>query len=46
MAVTTLRSGKTIDNKLGTYETILASPAEATTSKVNEKEKVNAPPFP
>jgi hypothetical protein len=46
MDVTTLRSGKTIDNKLGTNETIPASPTKATTSKVSVKEKVNAPPFP
>jgi hypothetical protein len=45
-AVTTLRSGKTIDNKVGTKETIPASPTAATTSKVSEKEKVSAPPFP
>jgi hypothetical protein len=45
-AVTTLRSGKQIDNKVGTDETIQAPASEATTSKVNEKEKVNAPPFP
>jgi hypothetical protein len=47
-AITTLRSGKTIDNKVGIelHETIPASPIEATTSKVREKEKVNAPPFP
>jgi hypothetical protein len=45
-AVTTLRNGKTIDNKVGTDETIPASPTEATTSKVSEKEKVNAPLFP
>jgi hypothetical protein len=45
-AVTTLRSGKQIDNKVGIDETIQASASEATTSKVNEKEKVNAPPFP
>jgi hypothetical protein len=46
MAITTLRSGKTIENKVGTDETILASPTKAKTSKVSEKEKVNAPPFP
>jgi hypothetical protein len=47
-AITTLRSGKTIDNKVGIEldETIPASPIEATTSKVREKEKLNAPPFP
>jgi len=47
-AITTLRSGKTIDNKVGIEldETIPASAIEATTSKVREKEKVNAPPFP
>jgi TolA-binding protein len=47
-AITTLRSGKTIDNKVGIEldETVSASPIEATTSKVREKEKVNAPPFP
>jgi hypothetical protein len=44
--VTTLRSGRTIDNKVGTDETISASPIEATTSKESKKEKVNAPPFP
>jgi hypothetical protein len=46
-AITTLRSGKTIDNKVGIEldETIPASPIEATTSKVRKKEKVNAPPF-
>jgi hypothetical protein len=44
--VTTLRSGKTIDNKVGIDATIPASPTEAKTSKVSEKEKVNAPPFP
>jgi hypothetical protein len=33
-------------NKVGTDETVPASPVEATTSKVSEKEKVNAPPFP
>jgi hypothetical protein len=44
--VTTLRSGKTIDNKVGTDETIPVSPTKATTSKISEKEKVNAPPFP
>jgi hypothetical protein len=45
-AVTTLRSGKTIDNKVGIEETIPASPTVATTSKISEKEKVSAPPFP
>jgi hypothetical protein len=45
-AVTTLRSGKTIDNKVGIEGTIPASPTAATTSKVSEKEKVSAPPFP
>jgi len=44
--VTTLRSGKTIDNKVGIEGTIPASPIAATTSKVSEKEKVSAPPFP
>jgi hypothetical protein len=44
--MTILRSGKTIDNKVGTDEIILASPIEATTSKVSEMKKVNAPPFP
>ncbi|XP_062151952.1 uncharacterized protein LOC133860342 [Alnus glutinosa] len=33
-------------NKVGIDETVPASPVEATTSKVSEKEKVNAPPFP
>jgi len=44
-AITTLRSGKTIDNKVGIEldETIPASQIEAKTSKVREKEKVNAP---
>jgi len=46
MALTTLRSGNTIDNKVGTDETIPASPTEAITSKVSEKERENAPPFP
>jgi hypothetical protein len=46
MVVTTFRSGKTIDNKIGTNETVPTSPIEATTSKVSEKEKVNRPPFP
>jgi len=45
MAVTTLKSGKTIENKVGTGEKIPAYPTEAITSKVSEKEKVNAPPF-
>jgi hypothetical protein len=46
MVVTTLRCRQIIDNKVGTNETILASPIEAMTSKISEKEKVNAPPFP
>lgn len=46
MAVTTFRSEKTIDNEVGTNETVPASPIEAITFKVSEKEKVNAPPFP
>ncbi|XP_062158728.1 uncharacterized protein LOC133866205 [Alnus glutinosa] len=45
-AVTILRSGKTIDTKVGIEETIPTSPTAATTSKVSEKEKVSAPPFP
>jgi hypothetical protein len=41
-AITTLRSGKTIDNKVGIEldETVATSPTEATTSKLREKEKV------
>ena len=46
LKVVTHRSGKVIDNKVGTDETIQTSPAEATTSKVSEKEKMTAPPFP
>jgi hypothetical protein len=46
MVVTTLRSGNTIDNNVVIDETIPTSPTEATTSKVREREKVNAPPFP
>jgi hypothetical protein len=46
MAVTTLGRRKTIDNKVGTDNTVSSSPTKATTSKVSEKEKVNAPPFP
>jgi hypothetical protein len=46
MTLATLISGKTIDNKVGTDETIPASPTKATTSKISEKEKVNASPFP
>jgi hypothetical protein len=45
-AVTTLRSGKTINNNVGIEETIATSPTAATTSKVSEKEKVSAPTFP
>jgi hypothetical protein len=41
-AVTTFRNGKII----GTEETAQASPDEASTFKVSDKEKVNAPPFP
>ncbi|XP_059446602.1 uncharacterized protein LOC132178165 [Corylus avellana] len=44
--VTALRSGKVIGNKVGIDETRQTSLAEATTSKVSEKEKVTAPPFP
>jgi hypothetical protein len=41
-AVTTFKNGKII----GTEETAQASPDEASTFKVSDKEKVNAPPFP
>jgi hypothetical protein len=44
--VTTLRSSKSVDNKVGLKETIQEPPTKASTSKVIEKEKVNAPPFP
>jgi regulator of protease activity HflC (stomatin/prohibitin superfamily) len=44
--VTSLKSGKSVDHKVRIDETIQASPAEATTSKVSEKEKVTAPFFP
>jgi hypothetical protein len=40
--VTTLRNGKII----GTKEAVHAFPNEASTSKVSDKEKVNAPLFP
>jgi len=46
VAMTTLRSGKTNDNKVRIDETMPTSPTKATTSKVSLKEKVNAPPFP
>jgi hypothetical protein len=46
MAMTTLRSGTTIDNKVGLDETIPTSPTEAKTSKVSEKEKVTLLTFP
>jgi hypothetical protein len=41
-AVTILRNGKVI----GTKETTQAPPTRAPTSKVSDKEKENAPPFP
>ena len=40
-----LRSGKSVDNKVGLKETIQEPPIESSTSKVSEKEKVNAQPF-
>jgi hypothetical protein len=46
VAMTTLRSGKTNDNKVRIDETMPTSPTKATTSKVSLKEKVNVPPFP
>ena len=41
-AVIVLRNGKVI----GTEETAKAHPAGASTSKVSDKEEMNAPPFP
>jgi hypothetical protein len=46
-AVTSLRSGKVIDNMVGTEKEIEAPPTKATTSKkVIEREYVTLPPFP
>jgi hypothetical protein len=46
-AVTSLRSGKVIDNKVETEKEVEAPPTKATTSKkVIEREYVTLPPFP
>jgi hypothetical protein len=45
--VTSLRSGKVIDNKVGTKKVVEAPPTKATTSKkVIKREYVTLPPFP
>jgi hypothetical protein len=40
-----LRSGKSVDNKVRLKETIQEPPTDVSTSKVSEKEKVNAQPL-